>query len=75
MAAGPDKGKSFSYAAWGQTFYWGWTARGNPAGVQVTRWVEGAASAGNAAQQTVVVNRVGLSPLPGGISWPGGIPW
>ena len=70
VTTGPDQGKSFGYASWGQTFYWGfWTAGGNPAGVRVTRWVEGMRIAGNAAQKRVAVDRVGLSPLPGGVSW------
>ena len=67
--AGPDKGKSFGYASWGWTIYWGfWTHGGDPAGTHVTRWVEGVTRTGNATQN-VAVDREGIAPLPGGVSW------
>jgi hypothetical protein len=67
--AGKYKGKSFGYATWGHTIYWGFhLTKANPAQTEVTRWVEGVSKNGK-ANQNFGVTRNGLNPLPGGISW------
>gem|GEM_PF-4150013 len=66
---GRDKGKSFGYASWGQTITWGIQSPGvNPARAKIVRWVEGTTRSGT-GNKTFGVSRVGLVPLPGGISW------
>ena len=65
---GRDKGKSLGYASWGQIVYWGPARFPGASAAGVKRWVEGVSWSGTAAQNGGV-DRNGLAPLPGQITW------
>ncbi len=65
---GRDKGKSLGYASWGQIIYWGPARFADASGTGVKRSVESFSWSGTAAQSGGV-DRNGLAPLPGQITW------
>ena len=65
---GRDRGKSLGYASWGQIIYWGPARFPGASATGVKRWVEGVSWSGTAAQNGGV-DRKGLAPLPGQITW------